>query len=106
MTSALDTSKPLPVSVGGASGKRIDVTVTSTPENYPRDICGEQPCIPFYTSRDPAIVSYEELFKDRLVIVDVGGETVIIDVAAPTDRFDEFLPKAHKVLDTIEWKGG
>ena len=41
----------------------------------------------------------------RYVIVDVGGETVLIDVAAPADKFDELLPKAQKVLDTVEWKG-
>jgi hypothetical protein len=22
------------------------------------------------------------------------------------DKFDQFLPKAQKVLDTVEWKGG
>jgi hypothetical protein len=98
----LDTSKPVPVSVGGASGMRIDVTYASTPENYPRDVCGEQPCVPLYPSVESANLSYAG-WKDRFVIVDVGGETVIIDVAAPTDKFDEFLPKAQKVLDTVEW---
>ena len=38
--------------------------------------------------------------------MDVGGETVLIDVSAPADKFDEFLPKAQKVLDSVEWKGG
>jgi hypothetical protein len=37
--------------------------------------------------------------------VDVQGQTVLIDVAAPEEKFDEFLPKAQKVLDTVEWKG-
>ena len=108
----VDTSEPVPMSVGGASGMRIDVTVTSTPENYPQKFCGEQPCVPLYPSTETgiespgieAILSNEE-FKDRFVIVDFGGETVIIDVVAPTDRFDEFLPKAQKVLDTVAWKG-
>jgi uncharacterized protein YjbI with pentapeptide repeats len=101
----LDTSKPIPVSVGGASGMRIDVTPASTPEDYPRDFCGERPCIPLYPSGETTILSYEK-FKDRFVIVDVGGETVIIDVGTQADRFDEFLPKVQKVLDTVEWKGG
>jgi hypothetical protein len=101
----LNTSEPVPMSVGGASGKRIDVTVTSTPENYPQDLCGEQPCIPLYSTSMSSTISYEG-FKDQFVIVDVGGETVIIDVGASTDKFDEFLPKAQKVLDTVEWKGG
>jgi hypothetical protein len=38
----------------------------------------------------------------RYVIVDVGGETVLIDVAAPADKFDALLPKAQKVLDNVE----
>jgi hypothetical protein len=32
--------------------------------------------------------------------VDVRGETVLIDVVPPERKFDEFLPKAQKVLDT------
>jgi hypothetical protein len=42
--------------------------------------------------------------KDRYVIVDVGGQTVIINVTAPSGKFDAFSPKAQKMLDTIEWK--
>jgi hypothetical protein len=107
----LDISKPVPASVGDASGKRIDVTVTSTPENYPRSLCIGQPCVPLYPltseSREGTTwITVDEGYKDRFVIVDVHGETVLIDASAPTDKFDEFLPKAQKVLDSVEWKGG
>jgi len=45
--------------------------------------------------------------KDRYIIVDVRGETVLIDAAPETEgKFDEFLPKAQRVLDSVEWKGG
>jgi hypothetical protein len=37
--------------------------------------------------------------------VDVRGQTVVINVYAPEDKFDAFFPKAQKVLDTVEWKG-
>jgi hypothetical protein len=37
--------------------------------------------------------------------VDIESETVIIDVSAPAGKFDEFFPKAQKVLDTVEWEG-
>jgi hypothetical protein len=40
--------------------------------------------------------------RDRYVTVDVGGETVLIDVAAPADKSDELLPRAQKVLDNVE----
>jgi uncharacterized protein with WD repeat len=108
----LDTSKPLPVSVGGASGKLIAVRTSSTPENYPKEVCVDEPCVPLYPlsplyspSDENEIVSYEG-WKDRFIIVDVGGETVLIDVSAPTEKFDTFSPKAQEVLDSVEWKGG
>jgi hypothetical protein len=50
-------------------------------------------------------ISSSEGYKDRFVIVDVGGQTVLIDVAARADKFDEFLPKAQKVLDSVKWIG-
>jgi hypothetical protein len=107
----LDTSKPGPVSVGGASGKHIDVTITSAPENYPQDLCGDstvfvEPCVPLYPLSDGHPLRSYEGWRDRFFILDVGGELVIIDVGAPTDKFEEFLPKAQKVLDSVEWKGG
>jgi len=102
----LETSKPVPESVGSASGKRIDVTVTSAPENYAQDICGADPCVPLFpsdTSESNKRISYLNS-KGRFVIVDVGGNTVVIDVAAPEDKFNTFLPSAQKILDTVEWK--
>jgi hypothetical protein len=101
----LDTSKPVPVSVGGASGMQIDVTVTSTPENYPKDLCGQNPCVPLYPTSNGEVFARpsDAGWKDRYVIVDVGGETVIINVSARAYQFDAFLPKAQKVLDTVEW---
>jgi len=37
--------------------------------------------------------------------LNIDSDTVVIDVAAPTDSFDEVLSKAQKVLDSVEWKG-
>jgi hypothetical protein len=91
----LDTSEPVPMSVGGVSGVRIDVTPTS--EN-------ESGVVLLFPVEDTQFGSYVGS-KDRLVIVDVEGETVVINVAAPAGKFDEFLPKAQKVLDTVEWNG-
>jgi uncharacterized protein YjbI with pentapeptide repeats len=97
----LDTSDPVSATLGSAAGVRIDVTLPATPDKYPRAYCGEKPCVPLFPSGG-GIVSYAD-WKDRFFIVDVEGETVVIDVAAPEDKFGEFLPNAQKVLDTIEW---
>jgi uncharacterized protein YjbI with pentapeptide repeats len=102
----LETSNPVPVSLGGASGERIDVTAAPTLEQVPRGICPpELPCVPLYpTSSDPVFTSGQG--RDRFVIVDVEGETVVIDVGvSPASKFDGFLPYAQKVLDTVEWEG-
>jgi hypothetical protein len=99
----LDTSKPVPVRVGGTSGIQIDVTTTSALENYPQEHC-PQPCVLLYPASESEIGSYEGS-KDRFVIVDVGGKTVLIDVSAPADKLEEFAPVAQKVLDTVEWGG-
>jgi hypothetical protein len=50
------------------------------------------------------VIIASEGYKHRFIIVDVGGETVVILAAAPTDKFDEFLPKAQKVLHTVKWQ--
>jgi hypothetical protein len=96
------TSKPVPMSVGGKPGVRIDVTTpVTTPEN-----CRGVPCVLLFSAGGAYIVSYGGT-KDRFVIVDdVEGKTVVIHISAPAGKFDEFLPKAQKVLDAVEWKGG
>ena len=40
-----------------------------------------------------------------IVLEDVKGEAVSIGIFSPTSDFDEFAPKAQKVLDTVDWKG-
>jgi uncharacterized protein YjbI with pentapeptide repeats len=103
----LDSSEPVQASVGGASGVRIDVTATSVPNNYRRNYCaGPPPCVPlFLHSNNARVIASSVGYKDRFVIVDVEGESVVIDVAAPVDEFDAVLPKAQKVLETVEWVG-
>jgi len=36
---------------------------------------------------------------------DVKGDTVVIWYAAPLDVFDEFAPRAQKVVDSVKWMG-
>ncbi|HSK99761.1 MAG TPA: hypothetical protein VK869_05445 [Rubrobacteraceae bacterium] len=78
---------------------------TSTPEDFP-EYCGGQPCVPLFPTGGTPIVSFasDVGFKDRFVFVDVSGKPVVADISAPADKFDAFLLKAQKVLDTVEWK--
>jgi hypothetical protein len=103
----LDASNLGPASVGGAPGAQIDVTYASRPENYPlADPCGGEPsCVPLFPTSGVygGIASFAS-DKDRFVIVDVEDEPVVIDINAQAGKFDDFLPKAQKVLDKVEWE--
>ena len=45
-------------------------------------------------------------FKYRAIVLEsVKGKTVTIGIGSQTTGFDDFLPKAQKVLDTVKWTG-
>jgi hypothetical protein len=114
----LDTEKPEPATVGGAKGVRLDAVPSPVPNDYLA--CGE-PCLPlFENAKHPGLffaLEYaadgpgayrpgQPTYKTRLIVLDdVAGETVTIGLTATEPKFDEFLLKGQKVLDTVEWKG-
>jgi len=103
----LKTSEPEPATVGSRQGMRIDVEVSPVPDGY-SSLCGDEPCIVLATSGEAAgsNVLFPAGGKSRLTVLrDVEGETVIIhNNAFPTSQFDTIIPKAQKVIDTVEWK--
>jgi uncharacterized protein YjbI with pentapeptide repeats len=92
----LETSEPQPVSVGGAPGIQIDVTDVSLPENFP--------LVPVFITNLNGLAIHPER-KERFLIVDVGAETVVINVSAPPDKSQESFSKAGNLLDNIKWTG-
>jgi uncharacterized protein YjbI with pentapeptide repeats len=92
----LEISEPKPVSVGGASGIQLDVTDVSLPEN--------SPYVPIFVTNLNGLVVYPER-KERFLIVDVGEETVVINLSVPPDKSQESFSKAQNLLDTMEWTG-
>jgi hypothetical protein len=38
-----------------------------------------------------------------ILLEDVKEETMTIGIGSPAITFEEFLPKAQKVLDTVKW---
>ena len=93
----LKTTKPEPVRVGGVRGQQFDlVVVGDVPrvEVFKDELSGGAPHS-FYPEEKVGII----------VLEDVKGETVTIDFESLRPDFDEFAPKAEKVLDTVEWRG-
>lgn len=94
----LDTEAPEPVSIGGAKGVYFDAVATDLPEGYGNSVCpigspdGEEHCI---SPPD----------KIRIIVLeDVKGEPVTILLQSRAVDFEEFLPRAQKLLKTVEWE--
>jgi len=99
----LKTSAPEPVTVGGVKGEHFDVLV----EDMPQDsfgACGPN-CVDIASlSSDEQLLEFRE-GKERRVIVleDVKGSTVTIDFGSFVTDFEEFLPEAKKVVESVKW---
>jgi hypothetical protein len=90
-----------PASVGGATGKRFDLTVASAPRKS-TEICGD-PCVPAFPV-GPAAVDFFLGYEEQDLVLKVGDEIVLISTAAPEGELEQFLPEAQRVLDTVEWE--
>jgi hypothetical protein len=102
----LKTSKPESVTVGGVEGKQFEVVV----EDLPKDVYGEcgRECVDILSQSGGEHSTYFlEKDTERRVIVleDVNGETVEIAFSSPKEEFDEFMPEAQKVLESVKWGG-
>jgi hypothetical protein len=93
----LDTEKPEPATVGGDKGLQFDYIVS---EDAPYDE------ITLFRYTDGSQGAAGKGFKHRAIVLEgVKGKTVTIGIGSPTTEFDDFLPKAQKVLDSVKWTG-
>jgi hypothetical protein len=103
----LKTSEPEQVEVGGVEGERIDVVVGDLPEDY-QGRCGTD-CVDIGRVEGVPPLKNDiftpEDAKERVTFLDVEGETVTISIDSPASVFEDFVPKAQKVLDSVEWRG-
>ncbi len=89
----LETEEPESVSIGGIKGVYFDAVVVDPSRVWL-----------FGLSRGEWYAAEGD--KSRFIVLeDVKGETVTIVVEARAVDFEEVLPKAQKVLKTVEWEG-
>jgi hypothetical protein len=98
----LETEQPQPATVGGVKGVQLDAIVA---DDVPTSECGDNCLGLFIVGPDIDWVAYEKEKVRFIVLEDVGGERVTIAVEALAVDFEEFLPKAQKVIDTVQWRG-
>ena len=100
----LNTSEPEPVTVGGIKGEQFDLVVEA-PEDYYGQ-CGSADCMDVWMLSTGEALWFVEGIKTHLVILeDVEGNTVVIDINTSPGEFDEFMPEAQKVVDSVKWGG-
>jgi hypothetical protein len=101
----LKTSKPEPVTVGGVKGQQFEVLVKDLPDDY-YGVCGRG-CVDIFNLSGGEQTTYHyETHKRRVIVLeDVRGETVYIAFSSHADRFDEFIPEAQNVVDSVKWIG-
>jgi hypothetical protein len=75
-------------------------------ENLPEDnleACGSD-CVDIFRPSIGGSRALREGDKAHVIVLeDVKGETVTIGFASRPTEFEEFLPEAQKVIDTVEW---
>jgi hypothetical protein len=99
----LKPEEPKPTSVGGEKGVRFDAIVTGAVET---PLCPGCVDLPLFRYSDGETAGVEKGEKIRFIVVDdIKGETVTIFVESSPQGFEEFMPKAQKVIETVEWKG-
>jgi hypothetical protein len=105
----LQTSKPEPVTVGGVKGLQFDVVLGDLPQTYSgtcTTIVGQPNCVDLVRLSTGGSLFAAEGYPVRVIVLeDLEGETVTIGFFSPASEFEEFVPEAQKVIDTVKWGG-
>ena len=98
-------TEPEPIDLGGASGFAVDVRLN------PQDLPDSMECARFETVRSCVMITAGAggwlIFPDRpnrIWIVDVAGDTVLIGTSATEVAFESWTTMMEAVLETIEWR--
>jgi predicted small secreted protein len=105
----LKTSEPEPATVGGVKGVQFDAVLPrSRPVNH-KGICGGTGCLDIFklsTGGSSELFGFYREHEKRehyIILKDVKRVPVVIIYNDETDVYDEFVPVAEKVLDSVRW---
>ena len=105
----LTTSEPEPATVGGVKGVQFDAVLPrSRPVNH-KGICGGTGCLDIFklsTGGSSELFGFYRQYEKTehyIILKDVKGVPVVINYNDETDVYDEFVPVAEKVLDSVRW---
>src|SRR5215210_362173 len=100
----LKTSEPEPATVGEDKGVQFDAVLEDLPQDREGG-CGKTPrCLDIFALSTGGSSEIYYLEGDHyLVLENVEGVPVAIYYSNSKDEFDEFVPVAEKVLESVRW---
>jgi hypothetical protein len=102
----LAITEPMEAQLGSASGVMLDAELA---EGATADPPCEEPCATLFEAAPTPDANYGwvllEGFRDRIWLVDIGGETVAVFAEARTGVFGDFLVEVEAALDELVWAG-
>ena len=104
-TEQIDVTEPQPIELNGAEGFVLDATASASAAEGGPGICVDPAAERCWTLfEDPGgFWSIDEGRTNRLWIVDVDGETVLIVTDAPEAAFADWSAIVEDALTTLEW---
>ena len=91
----LMTSGRKEVTVGGVSGTQIDISVEA-----PYRACLD-PCVMFFATAPDVFVQATDSQRIRATALEVDGQRFLIGILAAEEGFEELVPVAERVVETI-----
>ncbi len=102
----LTVTEPSDTQLGSATGVFLDAELAEGASDGP--FC-EEPCAELFAAAPTPDANYAWVlyagFKDRIWLVDVGGEVVAAFAEAPSSQFDEFIVEVEEALAGLVWSG-
>ena len=106
----LETTSPLPTSVGGINGVSADTEVAFVPRDNPWPTCGGCVTLLALSARhETGPLTTDDLVNalgpdevDRWIVLETGGRIIVVNAFSADRRsFERFMPAADRVLATM-----
>lgn len=104
-TEQIEVTEPRPIELDGAAGFTLDGTASAAAGEGGPGICADPSAERCWTLfEDPGgFWSIDEGRTNRIWIVDVDGETILIVTDAPEAAFGDWSATVEEALATLEW---
>lgn len=100
----LEAGDPTPTSIGGLDGIQLDIAGITPVEGQRCGIGGDDPpCVAIAPMSEGAPFIFAEGTVARITVLEVDGEAILVAIEDQSETYQDFLPQAEQVLETVEF---